>query len=108
MAAVHAGDITSAAAVALIKIKYREQDGIPLDTVMIDNCHRRSADEVRQFGYSFALQVFCDTVKHIFDNPVSVLHDACSDLEASAAEKHKFKSVAPGFNTAHTAEVHTV
>src|SRR5271154_2925916 len=44
------------------------------------------------------------TILHVFDNPIAVVHRRCAHLHGAAAEQNELRSIAPAPDTANTRE----
>ena len=107
VSAVVAGDFAAAAAVAALLNELREEDRIPFQ------CISRFAQGVQSLADRFlhAAETFFRQVEgqpglQVVDDPVTVLHDGCRDLDGAAAQQDEFHRVLPGLDPAHGGNVH--
>ena len=106
MPSVRTGDIASSATDTFIPVDLRIYHRLAIQIMRQDEILQLLAYQFLQFGYSPLLHIILQTENQIIDDPIAILHDRRTYLYIAAAELDKLQRVAPGLNTAYTADIH--
>src|SRR5215203_4236774 len=100
MRAVFTGDVTEIAANTIFIVDASNDFVIQIKIAPISYATDGFSDNVVHRSKTFVVEIVVQTVNHIFDDPVTVMHHGGTDLHSSRAEKHKFDRIAPCIDAA--------
>ena len=104
VAAIHAGDVASAAADALVGVEDGKDDGVTVQVVGRNKAGKPLTYKGREFGDASARHIVLQTQLEVIDDAIAVLHHGGAYLQVAAAQLDELKRVSPGFDAANTAQ----
>ena len=100
VSAVHAGNITPAAADAFLAVEDGEDDGVTVQVAGLDKAGDLFAHQGRELGDATACHVVLQSQFQVVDDAVAILHDGGAHLQIAASQLDELEGVAPGLDAA--------
>ena len=108
MSSVRTGDRASSAANAPFLIKDREEDRVSFQHIRgIADRVEPGTDDLLYGRKSHLHQIIIQSADQVFHDTVTILHDCRSDLNGACSHQNEFEGVSPGFDPAHSADMHS-
>ena len=106
MTAIVAGDSAPTATDAEVVVNFGNDLEITVEVFGGNDVRKGFSDEIANRAEAVFFHENGESVFHVFDNAVAVLHDAGSDLEVFGAQEEELDGVHPGLDTADTGNRH--
>ena len=97
---VEAGNGATAASDAFVEIDFGDDLEGSVEIFAGDDVGEGFSDEVAQGGVSVGFHEIGESVLHVFDDAIAVLHDGSGDLEIFGAQEEEFDGILPCFDAA--------